>query len=90
MTPEQRRLARHALGLDGLRTRSYRNHFVTGPGATDHPAWMQMERDGLAWRRAGNEMTGDDDLFGLTPAGARAALEQGETLCPEDFPCQSN
>lgn len=49
-----------------------------------------MERDGLAWRRAGNEMTGDDDLFGLTPAGARAALEQGETLCPEDFPCQSN
>ena len=90
MTPEQRNLARHALGLDGQEKCSYRNYFVTGKGSVDHPAWMQMENDGLAWRRAGSELTGGDDLFGLTLTGARAALETGETLCSEDFPHQSS
>ena len=89
MTPEQRNLARHALGLDGRRKRSYRNHFVTGPGASDHAAWMAMRDAGLAWRRSGNQLTGGDDLFGLTLQGARAALEPGETLCSEDFPKQT-
>lgn len=88
MTPEQRDLARHALGLTH-QARSYRNHFVTGPGTSDHPVWMQMVEDGLAWRRPGSELTGGDDLFGMTLTGARAALDQGETLCPEDFPNQS-
>ncbi|MDG4905965.1 hypothetical protein P9228_05825 [Mesorhizobium sp. WSM4898] len=34
MTPVQRDLARHALGLDGRRKESYRNYFVTGEGST--------------------------------------------------------
>ncbi|MHA7870700.1 MAG: hypothetical protein ACX93U_24845 [Salipiger thiooxidans] len=90
MTPEQRDLARHALGLDGRRKRSYRNHFVTGPGASDHAAWMAMRDAGLAWRRKGsNLLTSGYDLFGLTLQGARAALEPGETLCSEDFPKQN-
>ena len=88
MTPEQRDLARHALGLNGRNKRSYRNHFVTGEGAADHPAWMEMVSDGLAWRRPGSDLTGGDDLFGLTVKGARSALGPGETLCPEDFPNQ--
>lgn len=37
MTPEQRDLARHALGLT-RQARSYRNRFVTGPGTSDHAA----------------------------------------------------
>jgi hypothetical protein len=86
MTPEQRTLARHALGLDKRQKRSYRNRFVTGPGSDDHPAWMQMEKAGQAWRRPGSELTGGDDLFGLTITGARAALDPGERLCAEDFP----
>lgn len=35
-----------------------------------------------------DELTGGDDLFRLTVAGARAALQPGERLCPEDFPNQ--
>lgn len=86
LTAQQRDLARHALGLDGRRKQSYRNRFVTGPESIDHPAWMQMLADGFARRLDGNQLTGGDDLFWLTAAGARAALGPGETLCPEDFP----
>lgn len=89
LTVEQRELARHALGLDGQRKQSYRNHFVTGPGSTDHPAWMQMVKAGLAWRRTGSVLTGGDDLFGLTMSGAMLALDKGEALDREDFPAQS-
>lgn len=88
LTDEQRDLARHALGLsDGRRRKlSYRNHFVTGEGSTDHPAWLAMVDQGHATRRAGNPLTGSDDLFWLTRAGATLALNRGEKLCPEDFP----
>lgn len=89
MTPEQKRLARHALGLDGRQERSYRNRFVTGPGSTDHPEWMQMAEDGAARRYPASELTGGNDLFCLTITGARAALDPGESLCAEDFPKQS-
>lgn len=88
MTEDQRELARHALGLGGKSKVSYRNHFVTGPGASDHPHWMQMVEAGLAWRREGSELSGGDDLFGLTLKGAQAALKPGEHLCFEDFPNQ--
>ncbi len=86
MTPEQKALARHAIGLPNKRKMTYRNHFVTGEGSLDHPAWMQMVSDGNAWRRNGSPLTGGDDLFGLTRAGAELALNKGERLCLEDFP----
>lgn len=86
MTPYQRELARHALGLRNGRTTSYRNHFVAGPGHDDHPHWMEMVRAGLATRRDGGKLLfGGDDLFHLTRDGAHAALMPGETLDPEDF-----
>jgi hypothetical protein len=80
MTPVQRDLARHALGLDGRRKVSYRNHFVTGEGSVDHPHWLAMVEAGHAWRRKGNELTGGDDLFGLTRSGAALALNDGEII----------
>lgn len=86
MTPEQIELARHALGLDGRRKVSYRNHFVTGERTRDFPHWIAMVESGDATRRAGPELTGGDDLFRLTAKGARAALRRGERLNPEDFP----
>lgn len=86
MSPEQRELARHALGLPNKRRRSYRNHFVTGEGSTDHPHWVAMVGAGEAWRRPGSPLTGGDDLFGLTRLGAEAALDKREGLDPEDFP----
>lgn len=86
MTPAQRQLARHALGLTNGRRQSYRNHFVTGEGSTDYPHWVAMVEAGDARRRAGNELSGGDDVFWLTPNGAIAALGIGETLDPKDFP----
>lgn len=81
MTPRQRELARHALGLPNDRRRSYRNRFLAGGLCED---WNAMTAAGLA------EAGQPDDLgrtwFWLTRAGAEAALDRGEMLCPEDFP----
>lgn len=85
LTPEQRELARHALGLDGRHSQSWRDHFVTGPGSSDYDRWQEMVATGAATRRAGNQLTGGDDLFLLTRAGALAALDPGETLDPNVF-----
>jgi len=85
-TKIQRDLARHALGLPHKRKTSYRNYFVTGEGSIDYPHWMAMVDMGAAQRRGGNALTGGDDLFRLTRAGAEIALNDGEKLCQEDFP----
>ena len=75
----------------GSRTRrqSYRNRFIASyqPGG-DYDQWSAMADAGLAERA--RVMTGPDERqtarFWLTEAGARTALDPGETLCPEDFP----
>lgn len=88
MNAEQKRMARHALGLPNNTRRSYRNHYVIGPGAPDHAEWSGLVSKGMAEmsegkpRETGHRM----DCFFLTRAGAEAALEGKEKLCPEDFP----
>lgn len=89
MTPRQIELARHALGLDGRRVESYRNHFVAGKDHDDFGEWIAMCAAGLARRRVNSRMAGGDDVFWLTIDGATAALKPGEKLDPEDFPEQS-
>src|SRR5690606_27160603 len=86
MTPEQRNLARHALGLPNKRRMSYRNHFVTGPGCSDYDRWMGMVERGHAKRRDASPLSGGDPVFWLTGSGAKLALARGERLDPEDFP----
>ena len=87
LTEEQRELARHALGLGNGRKQSYRNRFATGPGGTDHPAWLDMVKQGFAKKRDGKTLPfGGDDMFWLTRRGATLALDAGETLDTEDFP----
>ncbi|BCH12007.1 hypothetical protein MesoLj131c_62650 [Mesorhizobium sp. 131-3-5] len=86
MTPVQKNLARHALGLDGRHKQTWRNHFVTGEGSTDYPHWVAMVEAGWATRRTGSVLTGGDDLFRLTRAGAELAVKRGEALDPEAFP----
>lgn len=87
LTPAQRDLARHALGLPNDRKRSYRNSFVAGAGHSDYADWQAMVDAGLATKRDGSTVPfGGDDLFRLTPRGAVAALDPGEQLDPEDFP----
>ena len=87
MTPKQRKLARHALGLPNRDNRSYRNRFVAAYVPGDYDEWAKMADAGLAkagtTRRTG---TGSTVSFWLTKAGARAALKPGESLDPEDFP----
>lgn len=86
MTPLQIDLVRHALGLTQQKT-SYRNHFVAGPGATDYQPWLDLTAAGDAVRVEGRKLPfGGDDLFCVTPQGARKALRKGERLDPEDFP----
>jgi hypothetical protein len=85
MTPEQIDLARHALGLPNARRRSYRNHFVTGPGTADYEHWKAMVSAGLATRHPPSQITGGDDWFRLTHEGALQALRAGERLDAEDF-----
>jgi hypothetical protein len=80
VSPEQRRLARHALGLPNDMRRSYRNRFYAIAG---HSEWGAMVTAGLA---EASEAAHGMQWFGLTRAGAAVALDRGETLCPEDFP----
>lgn len=86
MTQEQIELARHALGLPNKRSRSYRNHYVAGAGHVDFENWLAMVEAGKAKRQENAPHCGGDDVFWLTPSGAREALRPRETLDPEDFP----
>ncbi len=81
MSPEERDLARHALGLSKRKRRSWRNHFVC---ATD-PHWERLVEAGLATVRRSAE-PGGMHTYRLTRDGAEAALEPGDSLDPEDFP----
>ena len=84
MTPKQRKLARHALGLPNRTKRSYRNRFRASyvPGDYDH--WDKMGDAGLAIKSTA--IYEGSVAFWLTEKGAKLALETGESLCPEDFP----
>lgn len=83
LTPDQRELARHALGL-GRKRKSYRNNFAAEPGTPYFDVWQSMCAAGLAQR--GGTRPGGLVPFRLTRAAAEAALGPGESLDPEDFP----
>jgi hypothetical protein len=82
MSPEQRELARHALGLPNDRRRSYRNRYHAPPGSDSWHAWAKLCDAGWAVFERGNR----NDFFSLTRSGAEAVLRPGETLDLEDFP----
>ena len=81
MSPKQRSLARHALGLPNRYRRSYRNRFLAGGACPD---WQGMVAAGQA--ECGKPDECGRNWFWLTRTGAEAALEPGERLCREDFP----
>lgn len=83
MTPAQIELARHALGLPNEWKQSYRNRFyVASSDNAAYAAWCEMVKAGHARGKADGRMT----CFWMLEAGARLALEDGESLDPEDFP----
>ena len=77
MTPRQRKIARHALGLPTTRMMSYRNHYVANydPDNGYLVDWLKMEEAGQAVVSVPrNGMC----RCWLTRAGANTALESGE------------
>ncbi len=84
MTNEQKEMARHALGLPNKQRKSYRNRYVVDE---NDPHWSDLVAKGMATMRpAASVPFGGSAIFYLTLAGAKAALNRGEKLCPEDFP----
>jgi hypothetical protein len=83
MTRRQRQLARNALGMPNRRRRSYRNYYLAACAPGPYDEWLRMVDAGMAEQGPG---INGCRAFWLTRAGAEAALEPGETLCPEDFP----
>lgn len=83
MTPTQRRLARHALGLPNKSMRSYRNRFLLNfdTGDVNEAEWASMADQGFA----ACERMANLDCYRLTRTGAELALEPGERLDEEDF-----
>lgn len=82
MTPSQRKMVRHALGLDAG-TVSYRNRYFVSADSPAEDEWNDLCRRGLAEREKGG---GRLVHFYLTQEGATEALDPGEILDPEDFP----
>lgn len=86
MTPAQRTIARHALGLDSPNAKgmSYRNRYFASMG---HPAWDDLHEMGKhGWINLEDIPGQRSTLFWLTKTGAQLALGPGEKLDPEDFP----
>ncbi len=79
----QKRLVRHALGLDGTRRSTYRNRWITHPNSDDRDEWQALVDQGLAqkkpWGNAGME------IFWATKKLALSVLDSGERLDREDF-----
>ena len=89
MTPQQKHLARHALGLPSKTKRSYRNRYYATPKTPHDAEWVEMVEAGYAKVLPASEPDESLNFFWLTRKGADAALEPGETLDPEDFPAQA-
>lgn len=88
MNAQQRHLARHALGLDNLTAddgsnirKSYHNRFSANPSTLDARLWEDLVTHGDAI-----EILPTFRQFSLTKQGAEKALNEGETLDPDDFP----
>lgn len=84
---DERRIARHMLGLPNSRKHSYRNFFFTNSGTVDFPILELMVKKGFAQRSdgRGRSVKTGDIIYKLTRAAAAAALDENERLDPEDF-----
>lgn len=82
MSPRERELARHALGLPNNRKRSYRNRYYATRETEPWGHWTALADRHLATVDPGDRF----DLFTLTRSAAEAVLEAGESLDLEDFP----
>lgn len=89
MTPKQRELARHALGLPNEQKCSYRNRYIVSVAVSAYAEWVEMARADEALRIWWEGGAKDRVLFMLTYEGALLALDGGEKLDIEDFPSET-
>ena len=78
LTPLQRELARHALGLPNDTARSYRNRYNCDRLHPRFNSWERMVRKGLAARDLFETNGRRSFIFRMTPKGAALALDPGE------------
>jgi hypothetical protein len=84
LTPEQHRLARHALGLgDRRKKRAYRNRYNADEGSDADREWSAMVDLGASLRVRRKDVPGV--LYILTIRGALAAMESHETIDAEEL-----
>lgn len=85
MTPRQKELARHALGLPNEAGVSYCNQYYITSDDRDFPEWQALLLEGFTKHRIYVGFTSVRSAFYLTRQGALLALEPGERLNPKDF-----
>ncbi|HDS1082321.1 TPA: hypothetical protein QDZ62_000121 [Stenotrophomonas maltophilia] len=83
LTTDALHVLRHALGIGEAGTdREYRNYFVTGDGSADHELCSGLVAAGMMVRRAGNALSGGDDVFTVTASGRAAAVAEAPPIRP--------
>lgn len=88
MNEHQIKLGRHALGLDGTNTKSYRNYYLASRNTENFREWKNMVWEGNAVRikRAKTpDLMIELESFKLTLHGAKQCLLPAESLDKEDF-----
>lgn len=75
----QLHILRHSLGLN-YGKEIYRNHFCTNERTTDWPDCVALVDMGLMTRQKGGALTGGDDVFYVTEAGEKVALDSKPKL----------
>ena len=78
MTPKQREIMKHALGV-GRGSPGWRNHFVTGPGSDDYADCEALVAAGLMTKRSGGPLSGGDPVYRVTDAGQDALVGRPKT-----------
>lgn len=84
LNEKQIQMIRHAVGFDGRSKVTYRNHYCIGRGCDGFGDWMDLVTRGLAYRRAGSEISGGDDVFWASREAVLAVRKQDEHLA-RDF-----
>ena len=73
MTPRQRDIMKHALGV-GRGAPGWRNYFVTGPGSDDYDDCEALVAAGLMTKRSAGPLSGGDPVYRVTDAGQDALV----------------
>jgi hypothetical protein len=71
MTPKQRDIMKHALGVG---RGGWRNHFCTCPGSDDYDDCEALVAAGLMTKRSGGPLSGGDPVYRVTDAGQDALV----------------